>query len=467
MKRIAPPDIRLLFGLLIGTTLGLKLALAWRFEGFLTGDDLEIVETAARYALGLDYQPSGGRCLFHPLLFVFPAVKLGSLAGGADPAWICWLAALPTILFSTLSVFLVARLARAWGWSEPAALAAAFLSALHWLSFGYGSTQYPRPVSTALVLAAFLLASRSAPRRPLEVLAGLLAAAAFAVRWSEGVALLPLAGWTAWKRRDARSIARILSGFLLGALLFVGLVDWLTWGAPIASLAEYARALHPEPFSGYPATDTSWHEYPKTILRWAGPLYLLLLWPARRDRRIRTPLAILLTLVLLLSCFRYREWRYLQSSISFLSLAAALGWEALRRGSPVARRAAAAALLLAVSLGLERTIALLRDKSASGIAAARYLDHALPLPRTVALEQAWAYGDRIFLRAGTAIRDFPPARPLDPDQVRRAAQGADAVGLYTVDSSPAVARALAEMRFAEKARFHRDTRKDVVVYLRR
>ncbi len=43
----------------------------------------------------------------------------------------------------------------------------------------------------------------------------------------------------------------------------------------------------------------------------------------------------------------------------------------------------------------------------------------------------------------------------------------DAVGLYAVDSSPAVARALAEIGFAETARFHRDTRKDVVVYLRR
>ena len=48
---------RTLLLLLLVFTLALKLFLAWRFEGFLTGDDLEIVQTAAKYALGVRYDP--------------------------------------------------------------------------------------------------------------------------------------------------------------------------------------------------------------------------------------------------------------------------------------------------------------------------------------------------------------------------------------------------------------------------
>jgi hypothetical protein len=60
---------------LLGSTAALKLFLAWRFPAFLTGDDVEIVETAAKYAIGLDYHPWAIRSLFHPLVLAFPFVK--------------------------------------------------------------------------------------------------------------------------------------------------------------------------------------------------------------------------------------------------------------------------------------------------------------------------------------------------------------------------------------------------------
>lgn len=97
---------------LLGSTGLLKLFFAWRFPAFLTGDDLEVVETAAKYAVGLDYQPWVLRSLFHPLLLAFPFVKAGALAGVLDPRGITVLAAVPTILFSTVAVALVFELAR-------------------------------------------------------------------------------------------------------------------------------------------------------------------------------------------------------------------------------------------------------------------------------------------------------------------------------------------------------------------
>jgi len=443
----------------------MKLALAWRFSGYLTGDDLEVLQTAGKYAWGLAYQPWALRCLFHPLVFVWPILKAAHLAGARDPALLSWLGTVPAAAVSTLSIALLYLLAKAWGFAERTARVAAFFFAFHWLSLGYGSTHYPRPISTACLLGAFLIVSLPDRGSSVAAAAGLLAAAAFAVRWSEGVVLAPLLGLSWWRHRSARQIAWILGGFASGALLFVGLTDELTWGSPFASLAEFFRFHAPENRPSYPIHDQPFFWYGKTVLRWVGPLFLLLLIPAWRDRRSRPPLAIVAATVLLLSLFQFKQWRFLQSAVPLLALAAALGWERLRAREGRWRLLAAAALLLSVPLGFERTWTLLSDKSQSALAAARYLAALRPAPRVMALEQAWAYGGRIYLGNGPAIRDVPPARPLDPAVIRQAAEGADAVAIYGKDSSPAVRRALAGLGFREAARFKRDTSREVIVYL--
>jgi len=457
-----PPGVPLLLLLLV--TLAAKLVLAWRFDGYGTGDDLEIVETAAKYAAGLDYQPWSLRCLFHPLVLTWPVLRLGVLAGVTDPAMLSWLGVIPTALFSTLAIFLVYRLALAWRWPAETALAAAFLYAVHWLPFGYGATLFPRPISTAFLLGAFLLSSRVPLSAARAAAAGLFVAAAFAVRWSEGAALAPLAAWIWWRDRDARTTAAVVAGFALGAALFVGLTDTLTWGAPFSSLKAYANEMRTVPPN--PRTDGAWYEYAKDVLRWAGPVCLLLLWPGRKDHRIRRPLLFLAAIVALLSCVRFKQTRYMQAAIPLLALAAAVGWERLRATGAAGRRTAAAALLLAAALGLERSLALLSDKSQSSTAAARTIARLSPAPRTVALEQAWAYGDRLLIGNGPEIRDFPPSRPLSPADVEKAAGPADVLALYTLDTSPPVLDTIARMGFRESARFHRDASKEVILYLR-
>jgi hypothetical protein len=351
-----------------------------------------------------------------------------------------------------------------WRWSSETALAAAFLYAVHWLPFGYGATLFPRPISTAFLLGAFLLSSRIPLSAARAAAAGVLVAAAFAVRWSEGAALIPLAAWIWWRKRDARTTAAVVAGFALGAIVFVGLTDTLTWGAPFSSLKAYAAEMRAVPPN--PRTDGAWYEYAKDILRWAGPISLLLLWPARRDRRIRLPLLSLAAIVAALSCVRFKQTRYMQAAIPFLALAAAVGWERLRESGAAGRRIAAAGLLLAAAWGLERSLALLSDKSQSATGAARAIARLSPAPRVVALEQAWAYGDRLLIGNGPEIRDFPPSRPLAPADVEKAAGPADVLGLYTLDTSPALLDAIARMGFRENARFHRDSSKEVILYLR-
>src|SRR4051812_2725105 len=109
----SPGRSRVLLAALLGTTAALKIALAWAYPGFHSGDDLEIVETAARYAAGLNYTPWAIRSLFHPLLLAYPMMKTGVAVGFSSPRWLTMLAALPTAAFSTLGVWLAYRVARA------------------------------------------------------------------------------------------------------------------------------------------------------------------------------------------------------------------------------------------------------------------------------------------------------------------------------------------------------------------
>lgn len=87
-----------------------KLLLAAHFYGFLSGDDLEVVEGAAKYALGLEYQPWSLRCLFHPVALVAPILEAGAIFGVKDALSVAWMAALPTIIASTATVWLIFRL---------------------------------------------------------------------------------------------------------------------------------------------------------------------------------------------------------------------------------------------------------------------------------------------------------------------------------------------------------------------
>lgn len=442
-----------LLPLLLASTFLAKLALAWRFEGFLTGDDLEIVQTAARYALGVSYQPWSIRCLFHPMVLVFPVMKLAALCGARDPRLVSWVAALPTAVFSTAAIALTAALARRWGWSARSANVAAFFYAFAWLSLGYGATPFPRPISTAMLIAAFLLASSPRERLGPALTAGILAGAAFAVRWSEGVVLIPLCAWTAWRFRSIRRVLAIMSGFALGALLFAGVTDWLTWGAPLASLKEFFRVMYLErPVSGF-VTETPIWNYAYHAFHWAGPLMLLLLIPAWKERRARPAIAVFASIVALLSLFTHKEWRYLQAAIPFLALSAAAGWERLQAQGR--RFLAAGALLLTVPYGLERAMTLLSSRSASAIDSGRFIKSLRPGPRTLALEQMWAYGEHLYLGNGVRIREIELSRPLRPDAIRSAASEADIAGVYARHLDGAGRRELEALGFRQIARFKR------------
>jgi len=423
---------------LLLSTAALKLALAAAFPGFHSGDDLEIVEAAARAALGFSYEPWNIRSLFHPIVLVAPFFRLGAALGWHGARELVFLATIPTTLFSTTGVWLLWRLTRELGWEPAAGRAAAFLYAAHTLPLSYGSMPYPRPISTALLLAAFVLLAREGAGAASAVTAGVAAAAAMAVRWSEGVLLVPLLGFAAWRTRSRAAIARVAAGFVAGALVLVGLFDRITRGAPFASLLAFER-FGADPAAVGAFRHRPWFWYATNVLGWAGPILVVLALVGVADRRSLTPLLLAVSTIVLLSLSPMKQPRYVQAAIPFLAMAAALGWEQIR-----SRSVAAASILLfaAVPFGLERTLHLLEHKSLSAFAAARQLAASANPPRVLVFEQAWAWGEALPFAPGTAVRDLPPKTPLFIRDVLAASAGAQALGLYADDAPPEMASAL-------------------------
>ena len=81
--------------LFLAVSLGVRLALAARFFGFLTGDDVEILETGLSWALHLDYAPWEIRNTLLPTLLVAPMGMLGKSLGIDSPILLSWLSTVP------------------------------------------------------------------------------------------------------------------------------------------------------------------------------------------------------------------------------------------------------------------------------------------------------------------------------------------------------------------------------------
>jgi hypothetical protein len=450
---------------LVAAAATLRLFFAWRYPGFATGDDLETIETAGKYAFGLRYEPWAIRCLFHPLTFLWLPLEAASLSGARDPRVLTWVASLPAVVFSTLTAVTVRALARRLKCSSAAALVAAVFFAFHFLPLAFGSTAFPRPISTALLTVAFLVVTGDGHDSRRALLAGALAGAAFAVRWSEGVVLVPLAAWAAWRRRSLRPAGLVLAGFAAATIVFVGAVDWATWGTPFASLWAYFETMYLEIPGWRLAQEKGFGYYVWNLLQWAGPIAILLLLPAWRDRRARAPITTVAAIVVLMSLFAHKEWRYLQAAIPFLCIGAALGWERLQ--ARFGAVAAGAVLVLGCAWGIERGGTFHAKKSQAELAAARWIRTLRPPPRTVALEQSWAYGNRLYLGNSIEIREIEWQRPLTRLAMREAADGTDLVAVYVEHLVPAAAAELRARGFEEGARFQADLGRDCVVYLAR
>jgi hypothetical protein len=423
------PTRRLLLALLAGTTL-LRLALSWFYFGFITGDDVEILEAGFR-VLGLRYTPWAIRNTLISDLLVGPVLWMAHSVGISDVRTLVWIAVWPFVLIATLNVYLLFLLVRRWSNQDSVALCAAALYGLHWIPLGFGSMAYPRVVATTCVLAAALLLSSTRRLALRELLAGALVALAFGFRYSEAIFLVPVAGLAASFRDDWRaraiSLLRVAAGFTLGVLLVAGIYEFLTWGRPFAALVAFARytLIERQASSRVAVMPAYWYLW--RLHRWWCLAALPLLWIAVRRRQLLPSWLFVVLPLIALSWIHHKELRYLQGVIPFLCALAAAG--AVKLWESGWRRTTAALLLLTAGWGLER-LNFLTDKSMPSVMAARALAGDASV-RTFAGVQLWGYGDRLYFGNGRAVRDIP--YPASPAGVEQFASGADAVGLYAED----------------------------------
>lgn len=451
--------------LVVAITTALRLFFAWRSFGFLGGDDVEVLEEAFRSALGLDYHPWNVRNLFLPEVLVAPFVRLGNMLGLHETFPLVLCATVPFIVFASLNIVLTYVLALRWLGDRAAARTAMAIYAFHWLPLAYGSMPYPRTVSTACVLFAAIALSGTGKDAWRGILAGTALALAFAVRYSEGMYLLPvlLAAAAGEERRALRRrILGALGGFTVGTALTSGLVNALTWGDPLASLTALVRAM----LIGEGASGLSVHPplfYLQRILFWLPVALLPALVLAARSRRVRPAWVFLAVPLVVLSFIQHKELRYLQGAIPFLAILGAAGFAVMRgRWRPVGATALLALTLVSEVLGVR----VLAGKSMAAVTAARAMASD-PGIRVVALSQAWAYGDRLYFGNGVEVRGLPtPPRERDLEEK---IPGVDRVALYRNDlkEAPALVAVLARHGFTSTEVFESGESKAVVVFARK
>jgi 4-amino-4-deoxy-L-arabinose transferase-like glycosyltransferase len=402
-----------LFAALLSTAV--RAYLAHHHFGFQPGDDLEIAEEAFRRAVGLVHTPWNVRSLFIPDVLVAPFVKLAWLLGMRDPLHLLQVARVPFLALSALNVMLVFVLGRRW-FDERTGAIAALLYSLHWIPLLYGSSLFPRVFAVTCILLAALVLSREQTLRA-GMLAGVLASLAITARYSEAIFLISLL----LIAQNRRTIAGLLAGFAIGATLFVGLYDRLTWGRWFGSLIAFAELtfIRRDASSLIVSHPPWWYltNLPNWIAVTLLPLLCLAAWRTSRRRF----LAFAALPVLALSVIFHKELRYLQVVIPFAMLLAAHGYTLFPR-----RRIATALLVLSLVLGLGR-IRSVEKRSTNAVLAARWI--AAQRPQAVALSQAWAYGGRLFLGNTTRIEDIGT-----PPDVRMIG-AADYVGVYASDIS--------------------------------
>lgn len=432
--------------------------------GFLTGDEVEVLEEAARRGCGLEFRPWEIRNTLLPDLLVAPFSALGCRLP-LHPMARLWLAHAPFLLLSVLNVYLVHALARRllreprWAW-----VAAALYATLP-LTTTYGSTAHPRVAATTLFLLAHLWWTRAGDDRSpgRSVGAGALMAVAFACRYSEVLFLAALAVWVSMARGGGKrwvAWAGLAAGFGLGSLVAVGLWDWWTWGAPFSSLREFAAYTLVDRESSSLVAEQGAVFYLRRLHRWL-PLTLLPFsrrrWDDPSDRGL---LAGLLLALLALSAIHHKEIRYLQLAMPWLAILAAGGFGAWWNAGW--RRTALALLVISMLFGVVRGTRVLADRSAPALEASLDLARRDGV-RAVALSQAWAYGDRLLL--GNEVEVVELGLPVEADRLRDALPTVQAAAFYARElERPELLRALRDQGFEELGRHSGDPKREVTVW---
>jgi hypothetical protein len=392
-------------------SLVVKMAnIAW-YQGFYSGDDVEIHEMTLGLIFHRDWPVWNLRSPIFPVGFIYPVQWTLAQLGVSETTPLVLAARSVVALFSTANVVLLWSVTRRQWHSTPVAVIAAALLAFSGLHVQFGSSELPRTVATTFVLAAAWLLQERDSRRELALaaLAGVLLGLAGAIRFSEAMFLAPAALTLVLKRRWGAGVLLLATG----AAAYVGLIclgDWLYWGSPFYSGRHIIQFTLVDRLSsrGY----EPWHYYLSHLLVWSNPFAVAaVVFAVANGGRTYAGLWVGVPL-LLLSLLPHKEPRYLLPILPFWSAVAALGaWRALE-GIRLSRRkellSAAFLALLAIGLLVEADRFRFR-RSAEAVRAMEFV--ASQHPKAVAFEESWTGGGWLYVKDAKLVdlqlRDAP------------------------------------------------------------
>jgi hypothetical protein len=203
-----------------------KLANAYFYPGFVSGDDVEVHEMTFASLFDTDWTLWNIRSPLYPFLIIYPIQALLVAAGEQDTATLVFAGRCIVAVMSSLAVWLTYRLGAITAGRGYGVLAA-FVFGMHRLHVTFGGSELPRPVSVVFIAAACLCLHMS-PNTRRAILAGALLAVGSALRFSELIFVVP-ASLDLLSRRRYRDIVVCGATFIVVSVVCLGLVDRFFW----------------------------------------------------------------------------------------------------------------------------------------------------------------------------------------------------------------------------------------------
>lgn len=236
--------VRLLL-VVIGVSVLVKAANAWYYFGFFSGDDVEIHEMTLASLFGWHWAAWNIRCAFYPMVFIYPVQALAVGVGVRDVGLLVFAGRMVAVAFSAAVLALTYRVGRQLAGSHAIGLIAVVLLAICKLHVTFASSELPRTVAGAFVLAAAsVLAEWADPVFFGLAVWGLRRGGRVLLLW----AVVPVLALSIAPHHEARYLVPVLPFLAIAAA--IGLADVvervarLTWAHGLAtSAAVLALAL--------------------------------------------------------------------------------------------------------------------------------------------------------------------------------------------------------------------------------
>ncbi|WP_029006636.1 hypothetical protein [Azorhizobium doebereinerae] len=324
-----PASLWLVLGALLASSYAVKLAVFHLAPNMSYADvTFQYLEQAHQLMYGRGLLPwefvSGARPWLVPGL-ILPGMEAARLLGGQAQAQIFGAAAV-----CSLVSLLVIPPAFLWGWRAAGTVGAVVCGAIaaYWFETVYYAGQpLQDTIATFLLVPGVYLAYPDGPARSFRrlVWAGLFLGAALAFRIQLGPIVLLVGVWVA--RLDIRRYAAFVLGGI-GPLLFLGLLDWATWGMPFQSIIKYVK------YQSASIGETGegrfgfvpWYHYPGWILAyWSGAFALIVLTAWVAVKRLPLLLAIPAFNLAVLELIAMKHPRYLYPGVPFVLVLSGIG----------------------------------------------------------------------------------------------------------------------------------------------